>query len=315
MRTNLQAGKADMQAVGILVVLIAIATFAFLKPASSPDDKPSNIPTENGGGSQIAPKEALPASQEPLYSSQIRLDSGNASYTYQPFQEYISIYNGGDQPVDITGWQLKNGKSRRGYDIGGTLKYFPSDVAFIPKVALFVSPWGYNVLYDVVLKPDETAIIVTGSMAQQTPYRIVSFKENICSGFLENLSDYEFTPSLSTECPVPSEEPGVSFLDSECRAFIENLSSCYTPEFNTRDSEGEICYNCVDGQVLSSSCITFIRNHFNYNSCIVNHSGDTDFSGQTWRIFLGIGWEMWADKYETIELFDHAGRLIDKLTY
>jgi len=93
------------------------------------------------------------------------------------------------------------------------------------------------------------------------------------------------------------------------------MTPCRTPEFNTRDREEDICYNCVDGKLLSSSCVAFIKSHFNYGSCIANHASNPNFSGRTWRIFLGKGWEMWAEDYETIELFDQLGRLVDSRSY
>jgi len=58
-----------------------------------------------------------------------------------------------------------------------------------------------------------------------------------------------------------------------------------------------------------------IKNHFNYGSCMTNHANNPNFSGQTWRVFLGKGWEMWADKYEVVSLFDQFGRLVTEKTY
>ena len=245
----------------------------------------------------------------------VYLGTGNASYAYQPYEEYITINNGGDNPINITGWRLKNDKDQRAYDIGGSLRYFPADIAVIGQAAPFVSPSGRNLSQNVILKAGETAVITTGSVGSQSPYRIVSFKENKCSGFLEDLPEYAFTPPLTRNCPRPADEPGVTALDTECRRFIEGMSPCRTPAFDTRDAEGDICHDCADGKLLSSSCVVFIKSHFNYNSCIANHVDDPDFSGQTWRIFLGMGWEMWAEAYETIELFDQLGRSINRQTY
>ena len=140
-------------------------------------------------------------------------------------------------------------------------------------------------------------------------------KEKIWGGFLEDLPEYTFTPPLARNCPGPRDEPGVSALDTECRKFIERMTPCRTPQFNTRDREGDICSNCVDGKLLSGSCVAFIKSHFNYGSCIANHVNKSNFSGRTWRIFLGRGWEMWAEDYETIELFDQFGRLVDSRNY
>lgn len=298
-----------MEGVVILAALIVIMTVTMLKGNSNSTVNPSS-PSGNTGSSG-----GNTAASDSSYTRNISLGRGNASYTYQPYEEYITIDNRGREPVDITNWQLKNGKDKRAYDLGGSLKYFPADTAKIGQAATFVSPSGLNKFQNVVLKESETAIITTGSVGSQVPYKIVSFKENICSGFLEDLPEYTFTPPLERDCPRPADELGVNALDTECRKFIERLSPCRTPKFDTRDSEGDICSNCVDGKLLSSSCVAFIKSHFNYSSCIANHVNDANFSGRTWRIFLGRGWEMWAEDYETIELFDQSSRLVDSNAY
>jgi hypothetical protein len=249
------------------------------------------------------------------YAKNISLSAGNASYTYQSYEEYISIRNSGREPINITSWQLKNGKDRRTYELGGNNQRLAADIALIPQAALFVSPTGNNIFQNVVLQSGETAVITTGQIGSQLPYKIVSFKENMCSGYLEDLPEYTFTPPLSRNCPRPANEPGVNALDTQCRKFVERMQSCRTPKFDTRTREGDICSNCVDGELLSSSCVAFIKNHFNYGSCIANHQSNPDFSDKTWRIFLGRSWEMWAKEYEIIELFDQLGQLVDFKTY
>lgn len=301
-------GNGTLEGIVILAVLLVII---FITPKNTPDSTADSL---NSPGNTNSSGENIVSTTSP-HARDISLRAGNASHAYQSYEEYITINNRGREPVDITNWQLKNSKDKRAYDLGGSLKYFPADTATIGQATLFISPSGLNKFQNVVLKPGETAIITTGSIGSQLPYRIVSFKENICSGYLEDLSEYAFTPALTHNCPRPAAEPGVSNLDTECRRFVERMSSCHTPEFNTRDREKEICYNCVDGKLLSSSCVMFIKNRFNYGSCIANHANDPNFSGRTWRIFLGRGWEMWAKEYETIELFDQFGQLVTEKTY
>ncbi|MDO8589768.1 MAG: hypothetical protein Q7R69_00655 [bacterium] len=300
-------GNGTAEGIVILAVLIVIILVT-----------PKGAPNLTANPSSPSGNTSIGANTTTLGSSQVRnvsLGAGNASYAYQPYEEYITIDNRDREPVNITGWQLKNGKDKRAYNSGGVLRYFPADTAVIGQAALYVSPTGSNILQNAVLQSGETAVVTTGSAGPQSPYKIVSFKENICSGFLEDLSEYTFTPALTRNCPVPANEPGVNALENECREFIERLSPCRTPEFNTRNAEGDICYNCVDGKLFSGSCVAFIKSHFNYSACIANHSTDSNFFGRTWRIFLGKGWEMWAQKYETIELFDQLGRLADDYTY
>lgn len=284
-----------------IAILIALIIIMIITPKSASNTSgPDGEKTSKSNSSQ---------------TRDLSLGTGNASYVYQPYEEYITIDNRERSPVNITNWKLKNGKDKRAYDIGGTLKYYPADTATIGQATLVLSPTGANVFQHVVLEDGETAVITTGSMGPQLPYKIVSFKENICTGYLEDLSEYTFTPPLTRNCPRPSKEIEEIILDTECRKFVESMSSCHTPKFDTRDSEGNICNNCVDEKPLSSSCVAFIRSHFNYSSCVANHKNDADFSGRTWRIFLGKGWEMWAKEYETIKLFDQLGRLVDSESY
>lgn len=245
----------------------------------------------------------------------ISLNSGNAAYSYQPYEEYITIDNYGTKPVDITGWQLKNGKDKRPYYQGGILQRFSADVAVIPQAARILSPVGTNFFENIVLNRSESAVITTGSMGIQSPYKIVSFKENACTGYLEKLSDYAFAPPLSQSCPDPRREPGVEMLPPECRDIISTISSCETPEFKSYSLSREPCDNCLDGRSVPSYCAAFIREHYSYQGCIANHLNDPNFSGRTWRVFLGRRWEMWAEDYETIELFNSYGQLVDFKNY
>lgn len=298
--------NGTLEGMAILAILIVIVLIAPKGKNNSPTNSPDSSAENSTENSTIL---SSPRARN------ISLGTGNASYAYQPYEEYITIDNRGRDPADITNWQLKNGKDKRAYDLGGGLRYFPADTAVIGRAALFVSPTGTNIFQNVILEDSETAIITTGSVGSQLPYKIVNFKENVCSGFLEDLPEYTFTPPLERHCPRPANELGTSALDTECRRFIERMAPCHTPEFNTRDREGEICSNCIDGQPLSTSCMAFIKSHFNYNSCIANHSNDQNFAGRTWRIFLNRGWEMWAQEYETMELFDQFGRLVDDRSY
>ena len=303
----MRKGNGNAEGLIILAILIVIIIIMPKGPSGSKTNNSQSNTSSLSGGSTASPKSSE--------AQKISLGTGNASYAYQSYEEYITISNRSRNPINITGWQLKNGKGQRAYSLGGDLKYYPSDTAVIPQAALFVSPTGNNIFQNVVLGSGEQAIITTGSISSQLPYKIVGFRENICSGYLENMSEYSFTPPLSRSCPRPANEIGLDGLDTKCRDFIKRMSSCHTPEYETRDKDGDICHNCVDGKLLSSSCVAFIKNHFSYSSCIANHRSDPKFSSKTWRIFLGKGWEMWAKDYETIELFDKLGKLVISRSY
>lgn len=299
-----------MEGMAILGILLIIMLFGDKITPTIRDSSSGFIKSTSQAG------EYSRVTSNPSYSKSISLSTGNARYTYQSYEEYITIYNRGREPISITGWKLENNKEGRAYNVGGSdLRRFPSDTVVIGQGALFISPTGNSQLQNIVLQSGEDAVIMTGSVGNQLPYKIVSFKENICSGYLENLPEYTFTPQLSTSCPRPSDEFGVEQLDTECRKFVERMPSCHTPKFNTRDENGDICTNCVDEKPLSTACIAFIKSRFNYGSCIANHRYDPNFSSNTWRVFLNHGWELWAEEFETIKLFDQFGRLVTSSTY
>jgi len=299
-----------MEGVIILVILIVITLI------SSGDNKSNSNYSSNNSYSSSRNSNSLESdSLTSPYAKSISIGTGNASYVYQPRDEYITIYNRGNSPIDITGWQLQNGKDERAYYLSGSLQRFTADVAYVPQSPLFISPSGNNSYQNVVLQSGENAILTTGSIGSALPYKITSFKENICSGYLQDMPEYNFTPSLNRNCPQPRNEIGLENLDAECRRFVENISTCHTPTFNPRDNDGEPCSTCVDGKRLSNSCYAYIKDHFNYGSCIAYHRQDENFFGRTWRVFLNKGWEMWAKEYETIKIFDKLGRLVNTYTY
>ena len=158
-------------------------------------------------------------------------------------------------------------------------------------------------------------MVTTGSIGISSPYKITSFKENICTGYFESLPEYAFIPPLRQSCPRPENEPGIENLPIECRDFISTLSNCKTPVFDNVDRDGYPCSTCIKGKILSSYCAAFIKEHFSYRGCVAYHSSDKNFYLKTWRIFLGRGWEMWAKSYETIELYNRLGELVGFKNY
>lgn len=314
----MKRGTGNLDAV---VILAFLALIILISPQGRGSSTGSSVgrffsPTLSSSGSGEISSETIGSAPSNFSSRGLSLSSGNASSVYQPYEEYIVLENNSDTAVNITGWQLKNGKDKRTYDRGGNLQRFSADIAFIPQATLSLSPTGGSVMQDVVLDKGERAVITTGSSGIQSPYRITSFKENMCTGYLERLDDYAFSPSLDTSCPRPSEEPGVASLDRACRDFIRSFPSCTTPEFDPREQSGDTCETCIDGQRLSSACAAFIKTHFSYHGCLAYHAGDPNFSsGDTWRIFLGRSWEMWAEDYESIELFDRSGNLVSSRSY
>jgi hypothetical protein len=322
MSMKFQKGSSDMEGILILFVL-GIIVFLFVLPSGryGPVAGLSNVGQPSSTvtiGNNQNPNAPISPTVTTAYNGALSLSTGSAQYSYQPYEEYITLTNYSQAPIDLTGWTLQDARGQRTYNVSGGLQQFPSLSATIPAATKFISPNGQNTYTDVVLKPQETAIVTTGSVGNTNPYTITSFKENECSGYLGNLTGYKFTPQLNTQCVQPSNEPGVRSLDIDCQKFINSLPSCQTPKFGTinaydnytTDSQGRTCVGCVNGvSGLSNACVAFIQAHFNYPSCIAIHSNDPNFYGSTWRVFLNKPWEMWAADHESISLFDQQGRL------
>lgn len=295
---------------GLLTIIIF-----FILPGDYPslvEDSSSNTRSSEQGGSYTVGGTVSSERETSSHSRSISLGKGNASSAYNPYEEYVTITNRGRDAVNITGWKLANNKDARVYNSG---QRFPRDEAFIPQAYQIVAVPGAPAQQNVVLERGETAIVTTGAVGSQSPYFIPSFRENMCTGYLDTMDEYTFKPSLSRSCPRPANEPGLETLTPECRDFVKKLPSCQVPSFTQRDREGEPCSTCVNGEQVSSSCKAFIQARFNYGSCAVVHGTDPDFYGKTWRVYLRKGWEMWAEDYEVIRLYDRQGNLVDSISY
>ena len=251
-----------------------------------------------------------------IFASRISIGSGNASYEIDPFSEYIVLEARGDEKINISGWSLKNSKDTKTYEISGNTIHFNIDSMMIPKAATYISPTGNNNFVDIVLDAGDRVIVSSGTLGINSPYKIINFRENKCSGYLEKLPEYKFIPSLETNCPSLKREVGFNDLNQQCKDYVSTISSCHTPKFNGSNQKGEVCSGCVDNKAnLSNSCVNFIRQHSSYEMCINDHKNDSDFNYRTWRIFLGRSFEMWSKSDETISLLDNMGKLVNYISY
>lgn len=314
MTTNLQRGSSALE--GLLAAgIIGFIIFSFVLPGKSPRPLLNSDSSNSNYNSTSNYPYNTNLEETSSYSNSVSIGSGNASRAYQPYEEYITIENRSGKSVNITGWSIRNAKDERTYELSGSLRHFAADSVRIPGASLYIAPSGLSPASDVVLARGENAIITSGSMGQQSPYKITSFKENICSGYLDASDNYTFTPPLTRNCPRPINESGARNLDTKCQDFIGSIQSCRTPDFKNKDKNGEDCSTCVDGIQLSSSCTNFIKEHYSYQGCIAYHTSDQNFSGRTWRVFLGHGWELWANDHDVIKLFDNLGNLVDHKSY
>ena len=293
---------------------ISIIIFVILIPDSIRFDVSGWDSIRLGGDTSEKEPRARSYSATSRGSGTLRLERGNSKYENDPMSEYIVIENNGSNPVNITGYRLENGKSARSYTVGSQYLHYASDVGVIPQGAKIVSPDGRSHLENIVLNRGERAVVISGGPGNLTSYLLTSFKENSCTGYLDET--YNFPQGLEKSCVRPTNEFGYSSLDNNCKKFVDSMQSCHTPKYGGKDNDGETCRDCVDGEEgLSSMCIAYVKSHFSYEGCLANHIGEKNFEGKTWYIYLHRPWEMWADEDETVSLYNSSGVLVDSISY
>lgn len=203
-----------------------------------------------------------------------------------PRDEYIelqaSFQNTG--PVSLKGWSLQSA-------VSGNRMYLP-DAA--PRFAV----GKLNAMSPVTLNPGASASVISGT----SPLG-VSFRENICSGYLGQFQ--EFTPSLSLQCPsgeseMPLTAENIKNYGDACFDFVRTLPTCAFPQ-ETPSS-------------LSPACRSFVQSTFSYNGCTARHGYDS-LPQDMWRLYLGSGSELWRDRHDAIRLLDAQGQTVDVYVY
>lgn len=199
-------------------------------------------------------------------------------------EEYltVSVSPLAQSSVSTAGWRIVSQKTGRG--------------APFPQGAESPSSGRVNILAPIVLKPGDSATIVSG----RSPVG-VSFRENKCTGYFEERQN--FHPSLAQNCPTPYQEYTKFYNgnDDECASYIRAIPYCAT--------ETNIPSN------VSNSCESFVEEYLHYNGCVAFHKDESGFYSSSWRIFLGSTKELWRSDRETILLLDAEGKTIDSLTY
>jgi len=216
------------------------------------------------------------------------IDSYTGTATTDPALEYITLeaHTQNTAPISIAGWSLQSVYSHNRPTIpAGTRTFVMGE---IPKQV------------EIYLDPGENAIVSSGISPIGT-----SFKETRCTGYLGQFQT--FVPSLYESCPSPESEvlsePATSRTnDPSCVAFASRIPLC----------------SFYFGEVpsgITAQCYSLIRNSLTYNGCVSRNSWRPSFSGDTWRVFLGRGQELWGVDHDVIRLLDREGRVVDVLSY
>lgn len=204
-----------------------------------------------------------------------------------PRNEYVEIRVAGDarMPVDLSGWMLVS-------EVSGS-------AASVPKGTEVPTSGIVNASEPIILSPGDRAIVVSG----RSPIG-ASFRENKCIGYFNTFQS--FYPSLPQNCPTPSDELssfyGAGYArDTACIDSVSKLSRC------------QVMLTPPAG--ASGACQSFMVKYLNYNGCVDAHRGDVDFTGSTWRIYLGRTNSMWRTTREFVKLLDVNGKTVDAFSY
>ncbi len=200
-----------------------------------------------------------------------------------PKTEYVTIQASfqASEPISTLGWKLVSSETKT--------------TASFPQGAELVRSGKVNTLSAIVLRPGDQAIVTSG----RSPVG-VSFRENLCSGYLEEHQN--FIPALSLQCPSPSQDfSRMEGTDDQCLSYLRTFPRCETDTTYNND--------------VSSSCESFVDDYVNYNGCMDLHDRDSGFLTSTWRVYLGSSSQLWKSERETIMLVDAEGKTIDALSY
>lgn len=205
----------------------------------------------------------------------------------KPSEEYVTIeaQYSNESPLSISGWSLESALS--GVRVS------------IPSAASPFWLGAVNTLDPVQLAPGHAAMLITGT----SPVG-VSFRENICTGYLSQFQD--FSPSLALRCPTPTDEIPVTVENmqrygSECIDVAPYIPTCQFPQQLPPS--------------LSPSCRTYLQTTLSYNGCVAKHASDAVFSENTWRLYLGSLRELWRNDHDALRLLDNEGRVVDVFVY
>jgi hypothetical protein len=135
----------------------------------------------------------------------------------------------------------------------------------------------------------------------------ISFRTNICTGYIENKT--QFSPSLPLKCPSLEDENLPSQIENneECMDYLDSVPRC--------DDRGPDTFE------VPNSCLSFVKENATYESCVGLHKNDNDFYGNEWRIFLKSNIALWRrnennkDNQESIRLLDAQGLIVDMFNY
>jgi len=240
-----------------------------------------------------------------LYGSNVRLNLGNIRSVSYPEDQYIYISNRGwraTEPVYVGGWTMENGslsssknKKKIVLPVSGIEYYNPYNLTGNKKSPL-------------VLYPGDTLVVSVGENPSGRKLKLESsFKENVCMGYLENLSGLDFLPSLRVRCPSELDFIDRDKIRDECYSLVRRLPRCTEPK---------VVNDCVNSYCeVPSSCRRLVEDIFGYENCFNKRKNQENFLGDTWRVYLGYSSNIFRKSNGYLALYDNQGLLVDRIEY
>ncbi|RJR12891.1 hypothetical protein C4585_02940 [Candidatus Parcubacteria bacterium] len=217
----------------------------------------------------------------------VRIYQDNAVES-SPNLEYVTLSAGwnNSSSIDITGWSLQSALS--------------GVRAFIPRGASLFILGTVNTQTNIQLSPGDSVVVSSGNSPLGT-----SFRENLCTGYLNQFQT--FTPRLPERCPQSHESVSLTAENLQaygeaCIDFARSLPACVAPlnDFPANSSP---------------QCVNFVASKLSYNGCVDTYRYRSDFSGDSWRVFLNSTRELWRNTHDAIRLLDAEGKTVDAITY
>ncbi|OHB17136.1 MAG: hypothetical protein A2749_03250 [Parcubacteria group bacterium RIFCSPHIGHO2_01_FULL_45_26] len=114
------------------------------------------------------------------------------------------------------------------------------------------------------------------------------------------------TLTLSTTLVIsPGRSPlGVSFRENRCIGMLGYFQTFIPPL-------PPACEQCTEETSASPSDVV---KYPDYNSCVDNHRGESDFFGSTWRMYLATDTD-WTTRHKVVRLYNESNKLLDTLSY
>lgn len=217
------------------------------------------------------------------YQGMVMIDSTSYADKTNPQEEYITLEASSQNtsPINISHWTLE-GK--------GGLKLPFGTASYLPY------PSQINTQGEIFIQPGDTVFVVTGQSPIGTNFRL-----NKCVGYFSQYQD--FIPNISRQCPYLKNEKLPTNLNDACIDYIDRMSRCKVETSPPLPPK------------LTPECRNLLIEKANYNFCVNNHKGDTDFYLDEWRIYLNRSAELWKQKRETIILRDEEGKVVDWRDY